>query len=70
MKMNNEAYGQVKGLKIDKYKRMQVNKSGCALCRKRAGAWIVVEVGVVEWKMTLSSFKNIQNRDNESNQGA
>ena len=48
MKMNNEACEQVKGLKIDKYKRMQVNKSGCALCGKRAGAWIVVEVGVVE----------------------
>ena len=28
MKMNNQAYEQVKGLKLDKYKRMQVKRSG------------------------------------------
>ena len=28
MKMNNQAYEQVKDLRIDKYKRMQVKRSG------------------------------------------
>ena len=48
MKINSQTYEQVKGSKIDKYKRMRVKSSVSALCKKRFGAWTVVEVGIEE----------------------
>ena len=48
MKMSSQEYEQVKGLKIDNYKRMRVKSSRCALRRKRVGAWTVVEVGIAK----------------------
>ena len=46
--MNSQAYEQVKGSNIDKYKRMQVKRSGYALYRQRVVAWTVVEVRIAE----------------------
>ena len=37
MKMNSQEYEQVKGLKIDKYKRMCVKK--CGVCSLHAETW-------------------------------
>ena len=48
MKMNSEAHEQVKGSKIDKYKRMWVKRSVGALYRQRVGAWTIVEVGIAK----------------------
>ena len=70
MKMNSQVYEQMKGPNIDKYKRIQVKRSVCALCMQRVGAWTIVEVGIAKWNGIMSSFKNIHNIDNEENQGA